>query len=826
VKKIIAICSIYFFFNYTIAQNLIWSENFSSGSANWALNILSGFNGPDDPNIWVINDNEGGVLPPGCGVANNGNNTLHITCQGFICTLLGASGAVYNAGGIGDVTTDVRAAYTTPISTINQTNLEYRFNWIGVGQAGLDFAEAEYSIDGGATWNVIWTQTPGATCAGGQGQWTEEIINLPVNAENQPDLRFAFRWRNNNDGAGSDPSFAVDELRLFAATPAGPTADFSVVNTTICEGDCIDFTDNSTGVNISDWSWDFGGGGTPNTSSDQNPSNICFASVGSFNVALTVTDDNGTDSAIETIEVIACPTGPTADFSVVNTTICEGDCIDFTDNSTGVNISDWSWDFGGGGTPNTSSDQNPSNICFASVGSFNVALTVTDDNGTDSAIETIEVIACPTGPAADFSVVNTTICEGDCIDFTDNSTGVNISDWSWDFGGGGTPNTSSDQNPNNICFASVGSFNVALTVTDDNGTDSTIETINVISCASGPTAQFSLPIDTICVGDCINFQDNSIGNNISAWSWDFGSGALPSTSNEANPNNICFNTSGNVVISLTVTDENGTDNVTQVLIVEDCPPSGNPPTASFSFSGLTCVGECIDFVDNSFNNPTSWEWTFDGASPSSSNSQNPQNICFNAPGNYNVSLTVSNEFGSQTINDIVTITPLPSITVFADTTIALGGTATLEVFTTSVGNLSWNPLDGLDCSDCAIVDASPDLPTMYIATITDANGCSNSDSVFVNIDFQENIGVPSAFSPNGDNFNDVLFVKGEGIQTMVFRIFNRYGQLVFSSTDQSVGWDGKMNGTPLNQGVFAYTLEYTLFNGVSGSQTGNVTLIR
>ncbi|MCC5923763.1 MAG: PKD domain-containing protein [Crocinitomicaceae bacterium] len=648
-RIILAFCSFYFFFNFSNAQNLIWSEDFSGGTVNWNMNILSGFNGADDPNIWVINDNEGGVVPPGCGVANNGNNTLHVTCQGLICNLLGASGAVYNAGGIGDVTTDVRSAYSSPISTIGHTNLEYRFNWIGVGQANLDFAVAEYSIDGGTTWNVIWTQSPGATCLGGQGQWIEQVISLPVSAENQSDLRFAFRWRNNNDGIGSDPSFAVDDLRLFTLK-SGPTADFSVMNTTICEGDCIDFTDNSTGVNLSNWSWNFGGGAVPNTSNAQNPSNICFTTLGNFNVELTVADDNGTDNIVQVIDVI--------------------------------------------------------------------------------------------------------------------------------------------------------------------------------SCASGPTAQFSLPADTVCIGDCINFQDNSVGNNISSWLWDFGGGAVPDTTSNANPSNVCFDSPGNFLISLTVTDENGSDQTAQTIIVEDCLPNGVTPVAAFGIDGLTCSGECIDFLDNSLNFPTSWEWTFEGGNPSFSNSQHPQNICFDAPGNYNVSLTVSNEFGSQTVNEVIQINALPSITVFSDTTIAAGGSANLQVFTTSVGTLSWSPLDGLDCSDCAIVDASPTLPTIYTVTITDANGCSNSDSVFVNIDFEENIGVPSAFSPNGDNFNDILFVKGEGIQTMVFRVFNRYGQLVFTSTDQSIGWDGKMNGNDLNQGVFVYTLEYTLFNGINGSLTGNITLIR
>jgi gliding motility-associated-like protein len=88
------------------------------------------------------------------------------------------------------------------------------------------------------------------------------------------------------------------------------------------------------------------------------------------------------------------------------------------------------------------------------------------------------------------------------------------------------------------------------------------------------------------------------------------------------------------------------------------------------------------------------------------------------------------------------------------------------------------------------------------------------------------IGVPNSFSPNDDSKNDVLFVNGLGITTMVFKVYNRYGQLVFESDDQNIGWDGKVNGEPLNPATFAWTLEYVLVNGQGGKMNGNVTLLK
>ena len=88
------------------------------------------------------------------------------------------------------------------------------------------------------------------------------------------------------------------------------------------------------------------------------------------------------------------------------------------------------------------------------------------------------------------------------------------------------------------------------------------------------------------------------------------------------------------------------------------------------------------------------------------------------------------------------------------------------------------------------------------------------------------VGVPSAFSPNGDGFNDVLFVKGYGIDAINFTIYNRYGEVVFFTTDQSIGWDGTFKNQEENPGVFTWVLNYNLSNGKMGLLKGNTTLIR
>jgi gliding motility-associated-like protein len=141
-------------------------------------------------------------------------------------------------------------------------------------------------------------------------------------------------------------------------------------------------------------------------------------------------------------------------------------------------------------------------------------------------------------------------------------------------------------------------------------------------------------------------------------------------------------------------------------------------------------------------------------------------------------------------------------------------------------HILWIPSDAIDCDTCSNAMVKPEVNTTYYVTFTDVNGCQATDSVLVYVNFIEGIGVPQAFSPNGDGNNDVLFVRGFGIENLKFSVYNRYGQLVFETTDQNIGWDGMFKGREENPGVFVWVLEYTFINGNGGLTSGNTTLIR
>lgn len=196
---------------------VFWTENFSAPA--WTLNVPTGVNDLD-ANYFDISDAEGGGITPNlgapgsCGVALNGNNTL------FVTSALAGGGAAYNSGGFCGlgicVTTNVRSESPT-INCTGKINITIDFNYIENGDGAIDDAVMWY-FDG-VSWSVLSNMPKTLTGCGGQGLWTSHSVLLPASANNNPNVKIGFGWTNNDDGLGTDPSFAVDDIT--ASTPVG-----------------------------------------------------------------------------------------------------------------------------------------------------------------------------------------------------------------------------------------------------------------------------------------------------------------------------------------------------------------------------------------------------------------------------------------------------------------------------------------------------------------------------------------------------------------------------------------------------------------------------
>lgn len=140
----------------------------------------------------------------------------------------------------------------------------------------------------------------------------------------------------------------------------------------------------------------------------------------------------------------------------------------------------------------------------------------------------------------------------------------------------------------------------------------------------------------------------------------------------------------------------------------------------------------------------------------------------------------------------------------------------------------WDPFIYLSCGLCDDPVSSPEETTEYQVQLEDGNGCTATASATVRVIPDENsVFVPSAFTPNNDGLNDILFVRSPRLKSMTFEVFDRWGKIVFTSTDPDDGWDGNYNnGSKANEGVYFYIVDAELINGKSKIFKGNVTLLR
>ncbi len=301
-----------------IHAQIFWSENFESGSTTgMAASSYSGWTtastGTNDANAnaWYVscaeNGHTDGVCGSGCAAVSTTATlaTLHL---GSNATLGGDAGATYNAGGLCGigicVITNQRAESPT-INCTGKTGITLSFNYIENGQGTTDDATVWY-YDGSA-WSLLVNppKTPIGSCAP-QGQWTHYSIALPASADNNANVKIGFNWTNNDDGAGSDPSFAVDSMALSTSGSVGPVVPGMTASlTTICKDSCITLTNTSTGT-VDSFRW-VGTNATiaaPLTS----PATACFTVAGTQTVKLYLYNGGAiVDSASTAITVNPAP---------------------------------------------------------------------------------------------------------------------------------------------------------------------------------------------------------------------------------------------------------------------------------------------------------------------------------------------------------------------------------------------------------------------------------------------------------------------------------------------------------------------------------------
>ncbi|MEL6972295.1 MAG: gliding motility-associated C-terminal domain-containing protein, partial [Bacteroidota bacterium] len=180
-----------------------------------------------------------------------------------------------------------------------------------------------------------------------------------------------------------------------------------------------------------------------------------------------------------------------------------------------------------------------------------------------------------------------------------------------------------------------------------------------------------------------------------------------------------------------------------------------------------------------------------------------------------------------------------SVDLGEDLTIKLGEMANFEPLILpdpgAIETVKWTPRELLDCDTCLFASTLNDLAYTndFRLTVQDSLGCTATDNIRVIVLRNGSIYVPSAFSPDDDGINDVLFAQaGSEIEWIEsFQVFNRWGEQVFKFSDgppndPSIGWDGTHRGEQLNAAVFVYVIEIRFVDGQTTVIGGDVMLLR
>lgn len=183
----------------------------------------------------------------------------------------------------------------------------------------------------------------------------------------------------------------------------------------------------------------------------------------------------------------------------------------------------------------------------------------------------------------------------------------------------------------------------------------------------------------------------------------------------------------------------------------------------------------------------------------------------------------------------ITVNAKPRLKLGSDLALPTGSTQSLKAETPDTNIVSWKwwPPDYLSCTDCPTPTVEVKRNITYRATVQNEFGCIAADSMNIKTFCPgSQVFIPNAFTPDGDGLNDVIMVRAKGISVVrSFRIFSRWGQLVFEKTnfapnDPLYGWDGKIKSITGPAEVYVYTAEVVCENDLINTYKGNITLLR
>lgn len=518
----------------------------------------------------------------------------------------------------------------------------------------------------------------------------------------------------------------------------------------------------------------------------------------------------------------------TADFSynVTWTNGCDSFMVEFINNSTGQ--ADYYWDFGDGAQ---STDTSPTHI-FQSGGPFQVTLASVAGSScgiTDTMVKTLSF-----NPVFDTLLVGFTYSQSyspDCDSLLVqlNATTAGNATMFWDFGNEMTAAGASTF----TAYHAPGTYDVTLTV------------IPASSCTIGGSITqqitFNPPVYTsvadftynvLYKNDCDTFivQFNNQSTGGTSYFWNFGNGITSTDTSET----ITFS-AGSYNVMLQVNDNrqcSTNDTIIKPLVFT---PVITNPVADFGFDvSLNCENAAL-VLTNLSSGTNNFIWQINGNVVSN-------DFLPNVPLAYYQQDTIlvtlmANGINNCSPDDVISkniVIPAPYGYPVADFDLTPASPEVGDVIQfTNLSQRADSSLYQWDFGDGATsTEINPQHAYSqkghYRICLTADNGHDCPDVVCKDIPviYIEIVDLPTAFTPNGDDNNDVFIVRGKDIVKIDLKIFNRWGELIFQSKDPYIGWDGTYKGELQEMEVYVWLLNATLKNGQTVFRKGNVTLLR
>jgi gliding motility-associated-like protein len=507
---------------------------------------------------------------------------------------------------------------------------------------------------------------------------------------------------------------------------------------------------------------------TWNTAPAQSTPTITGLVAGSY--AVTINDGLGCDTTLTF--TLADPT-PVSVQLVGNTEVCIGASTTLTANAQG-------------GTGNISLDWGPlgagNSVTLTPTDTVLVSVTATDANGC-TATAVLQVNASICCPAYTFAA---NVAPPSCAGAADGTIVLQTGpagpfDLEW--------NTLPPQNSATASGLTAGSYSVLIT--DQLGCDTTLTFTLAEPAPVSVQVTGGTPVCANVTALATALASGGTGAQVITWNTGANGAAIT----------YAFANSGPLVA--TATDANGCSaSDTLVVVVEEA------PTAGFIASADTvCAGASIVFTANA-PGASSLTWTLGSAGTSSASSPT---ALFSEPGTEVITLEAfgPNGCASTPVSDSVRVAPLPDLQLLAEP-LPCERAIAVELLATAADQCVLWLNDVLVDSSCA---RTLELPVAqegtYRIRLTASNTSGCADSITVDVTFSEALGlfVPNVFTPDGDGINDTFTILApSGAAESTLRIFNRWGQEIFVTSDMSVGWNGTSAGEPVPDGVYIYQL--------------------